>query len=272
MSRATPLIAGVLVVLLAGCATAVTDQPTSPPGASDLLSSGRAPDSPSPSPSLVSAGSPVIASPSPSTPPAPTDVAAKSAGPGKPGTMFTVHLTWAGAAATDRYRIYKTYTGETRDPRCVFNKELSGGPLVETQPGATGVEVELDSAETGAGTRCLYVVAVSAAGESAPMLAWSSSATSPSPSATTGVTGCATLSYDYAADARGSKANPTRLAIRALTGLRPTDVLARADVSDGGAVLVVRDDQQIGRLEYVRDPDGGWLLVRATLCGGLAAR
>jgi hypothetical protein len=47
--------------------------------------------------------------------------------------------------------------------------------LAETQPGATSVEVQLHAAETGAGTRCLYVVAANAAGESSPVLAWDSS-------------------------------------------------------------------------------------------------
>jgi len=89
--------------------------------------------------------------------------------------MFTVHLSWAGGQATDGYRVYKYETGEVPNPQCVFDKELSGGPLVEAQPGTTSVDVKLDSAVTGAGTRCLYIVAVNAAGESSPILAWRSS-------------------------------------------------------------------------------------------------
>jgi hypothetical protein len=93
--------------------------------------------------------------------------------------MITFQLTWTGAAATNAYRIYRYSTGEVPNPTCVFNEELGWGPLAEmlaeTQPGATSVEVQLHAAETGAGTRCLYVVAVNAAGESSPVLAWDSS-------------------------------------------------------------------------------------------------
>jgi hypothetical protein len=93
--------------------------------------------------------------------------------------MITVRLSWTGAAATDTYRVYKHSTGEVPNPTCVLNAELSAEPLAEllgeTQPGATGVEVKVHAAETGAGTRCLYVVAVNAAGESSPVLAWDSS-------------------------------------------------------------------------------------------------
>jgi hypothetical protein len=88
--------------------------------------------------------------------------------------MFTVQLTWDGGAATAAHRIYMYDTGEVPNATCVFDTAWGGGPLVETQPGATSVDVELDSAVTGSGTRCLYIVAVNAAGESSPVLAWSS--------------------------------------------------------------------------------------------------
>jgi hypothetical protein len=89
--------------------------------------------------------------------------------------MITVKITWAGATPTDTYRIYQYQTGEVPNPECVFSKELGGGPLAETPPGATSAEVKLDAAVTGAGTRCLYVVAANAAGESSPVLGWRSS-------------------------------------------------------------------------------------------------
>ena len=73
----------------------------------------------------------------------------------------------------DAYRIYKYETGEGLGyGKCVFDKAMAG-LLIETQPGATSADVSLDSAVTGAGVRCLYVVALNAAGESSPMLAWS---------------------------------------------------------------------------------------------------
>jgi hypothetical protein len=57
---------------------------------------------------------------------------------------------------------------------CVFDKTIAGPPL-ETEPGAARADVSLDSAVSGAGVRCLYIVALNATGESAPTLAWQSS-------------------------------------------------------------------------------------------------
>jgi hypothetical protein len=89
--------------------------------------------------------------------------------------MFKVHLTWTQAAPMDAYRVYKYETGEGPGyGRCVFDKAMAG-LLTETQPGATSADVSLDSAVSGAGVRCLYVVALNAAGESSPILAWRSS-------------------------------------------------------------------------------------------------
>jgi hypothetical protein len=91
--------------------------------------------------------------------------------------MFNVHLTWTQAAPMDAYRIYKYETGEGPGyGKCVFDKAMATlGLLTETQPGATSADVSLDSAVTGAGVRCLFVVALNAAGESSPLLAWRSS-------------------------------------------------------------------------------------------------
>jgi hypothetical protein len=169
MPRLTPLVMGVLVVLLAGCAGAATGGPTAPASVSSTSSPSHVPDSSSPPPSQAATATPG-SSPSP-----PTGVAATSKGPGKPGTMFKVQLTWAQAAPTDAYRIYKYETGEGPGyGKCVFDKAMAG-LLMETQPGATSADVSLDSAVTGAGVRCLYVVALNAEGESSPTLAWRSS-------------------------------------------------------------------------------------------------
>ena len=185
MPRLAPLVMGVLVVLLAGCATAAIDLPTAPasvsatsspspePGSSSLSPSQAptaAPDSPSPSPSQAATAAPD------SLPSPPTHVTATSNGPGNPGTMFKVHLTWTQAAPTDSYRIYEYQTGAGPGyGKCVFDKAMAG-LLMETQPGATSADVSLDSAVTGAGVRCLYVLALNPAGESAPTLAWRSEA------------------------------------------------------------------------------------------------
>ena len=89
--------------------------------------------------------------------------------------MFKVSLTWTRAAPMDAYRIYNYRTGEGPGfGKCVFDN-ATADLLAVTQPGATSADVSLDSAETGAGVRCLYVVALNAAGESSPTLAWRSS-------------------------------------------------------------------------------------------------
>ena len=169
MPRLMPLVMGVLALLLAGCASAVIDQPAATASVSAPLSTSSEPGSSSLSPSQAATAAPD------SLPSPPTDVTARSNGPGKPGTMFTVHLTWTQAAPMDAYRIYKYETGEGPGyGKCVFDKAMAG-LLTETQPGATSADVSLDSAVTGAGVRCLYVVALNAAGESAPTLAWRSS-------------------------------------------------------------------------------------------------
>lgn len=178
MKHRWPLITWVLVILLAGCSSAAPERATIPASVPATSSASAEPDTPSPSPSQVPTRAPNSPSPSVAPPSAPAGVTAKSAGGEKPGTMITVRITWAGATATDTYRIYVYRTGEVPNPECVFNAEQVGGllaSLAETQPGATSAKVKLDAAETGAGTRCLYIVAVNAAGESSPVLAWRSS-------------------------------------------------------------------------------------------------
>ncbi len=167
MPRLTPLVMGVLVVLLAGCAPAAIDKPTATASVSATSTPSSEPDSPSLAPSQAATAAPD------SLPSPPTDVTATSDGPGKPGTMFTVKVTWAQAAPTDSHRIYEYQTGEGPGyGTCLFDT-AKVSPLAETLSGATSAEVSLDSAVTGAGVRCLYVVALNAAGESSPMLAWS---------------------------------------------------------------------------------------------------
>jgi hypothetical protein len=180
MPRLTPLVTTVLAVILAGCATAAVDQPTAPASVSadssassefdgPSLTPPAAAVSPAPSPSQAATAAPD------SLPLPPTDLTARSNDPGKPGTMIKVHVAWTPAAPTDAYRIYQYQTGEGPGyGKCVFDKALAG-LLMETQSGATSADVALDSAVTGAGVRCLYVVSLNAAGESSPLLAWRSS-------------------------------------------------------------------------------------------------
>ena len=168
MPRLTPLVMGVLVVLIAGCASAAIDRPTATASVSATSSPSSDPGSSLVPPSQAATAAPV------SPPSPPTDVTGRSNGPGKPGTTFTAHLTWIQSAPTDAYRIYKYETGEGPGyGKCVLDKAIAV-LLVETQPGATSADVSLDSAVTGAGVRCLYVVAMNAAGESSPTLAWRS--------------------------------------------------------------------------------------------------
>lgn len=90
-------------------------------------------------------------------------------------------------------------------------------------------------------------------------------ASSPSPAPGECVTGPQVL---FPADARGSKGDPIELARATLHGLLPTDTLGRIDL-EGVVVQVFRDGRRIGRLHYLRDPDGGWILAEVLLCEGL---
>ena len=166
MPRLTPLVTAVLAITLAGCATAAIDQPTAA-SVSATSSPSSEPNSPSPSPSQATPTATPDSLPSP-----PTDVTARSEGSGELGTMFTVHLSWTPAGVEDAYRIYIYRTG-TGPELCVLDR-ATAVLLTETQPGAMSADVSLHEAETGGGERCLYVVAVNAAGESSPTLAWQS--------------------------------------------------------------------------------------------------
>jgi hypothetical protein len=84
---------------------------------------------------------------------------------------------------------------------------------------------------------------------------------------------CVSASYDFAADARGAKGDPLSIARAALMGLQPGDTVELDAGTDSEAfVMVNRDRAEIGRLYLFRDPEGGWLLGRATLCAGLRVR
>ena len=80
MPRLTPHVMGVLVVLLAGCASEAIGEPTAPASVFVTSSPSHGPDSPSPSPSQAATPD-SLQSP-------PTDITGSSKGPGKPGTMF----------------------------------------------------------------------------------------------------------------------------------------------------------------------------------------
>lgn len=94
---------------------------------------------------------------------------------------------------------------------------------------------------------------------------------SPSPSPSEDVGGCVNASVDFAPDARGPKGDPIDLAKAALSGLRGTDILTRVAGLDSTSaqIVITRDGQEIGRVQFDQDPDGGWLLGQAVLCGGL---
>ncbi len=77
-------------------------------------------------------------------------------------------------------------------------------------------------------------------------------------------------SIDYAPDARGQKGEPIDLTKAALSGLREADTLTRVGGSGTAPqVVITRDGQEIGRVQFAQDAHGGWLLGQATLCGGL---
>ena len=93
----------------------------------------------------------------------------------------------------------------------------------------------------------------------------------PSPSPSAGGGGCVSASVDVAPDARGSKGDPIGLAKAALSGLKETDILTRVAGSDSASaqIVITRGGQEIGRVQLDQDPDGGWLIGQAVLCGGL---
>ena len=91
-----------------------------------------------------------------------------------------------------------------------------------------------------------------------------------SPSSSPVEAGCVALTNSFTEDARGPKGDPVELARAVLSGLRPTDRLTRLDEAGGGTrVVITRDKQELGGVHFFRDPDGGWLLDGADLCGGL---
>ena len=74
---------------------------------------------------------------------------------------------------------------------------------------------------------------------------------------------------DYAPGARGTLGNVLDVARRALTGLRPGDLIERAGypaATGAAAVRVVRRGQVIAVLGYDRDAHGGWLLGGTQAC------
>lgn len=81
---------------------------------------------------------------------------------------------------------------------------------------------------------------------------------------------CASINATPAMGAAGAKGDPVALARMALAGLRAGDVVERAGYPvDTGTVRVVRGGVVIGRLTYLADGQGGWLLVSSTMCRGL---
>lgn len=81
---------------------------------------------------------------------------------------------------------------------------------------------------------------------------------------------CVSMSATPAMGATGAKGDPVALARIALADLRPGDVVERGGYPvDTGTVRVVRDGVVVGRLTYVADGQGGWLLLSSTMCQGL---
>ena len=81
---------------------------------------------------------------------------------------------------------------------------------------------------------------------------------------------CLSMNATPAMGATGAKGDPVALARIALTDLRPGDVVERGGYPvDTGTVRVVRGGVVIGRLTYVADGQGGWLLLSSTMCQGL---
>ena len=95
----------------------------------------------------------------------------------------------------------------------------------------------------------------------------------PQAPASSGVSDCVSLNYNYGPDARGRAGDLVSLARTAIAGLQAGDVVELDEPSDVGSgvrgVRVVRADEVIGTVVYFPDQHGGWLLVSGALCGGL---
>lgn len=96
-------------------------------------------------------------------------------------------------------------------------------------------------------------------------------ATSEGGPATTKPLSCVSGDNMWTEDAQGKQGDLLAIARDALTDLQPGDVV-EPGVDDAGltSIRIVRGDQEIGRLRFDRDPDGGWLLSDWYVCAGLA--
>jgi hypothetical protein len=120
----------------------------------------------------------------------------------------------------------------------------------------------------------LVLVGCTSAGGSslgAPSSAPSSLPAVVSPSASTQASAgdCVSRTDDFTADARGPRGDPVELARASLSGLGPKDDLSAKVDETGTVVSVARDGTEIGRVHFLRDADGGWLLDTAVLCADL---
>jgi hypothetical protein len=109
--------------------------------------------------------------------------------------------------------------------------------------------------------------APSSAPSSLPAVVSPSASPAASPQASAG--DCVSQTADYPADASGLRGDPVELARASLSGLDPNDDLSAKADETGTVVSVARDGTAIGRVHFVQDADGGWLLDTAVLCADL---
>jgi hypothetical protein len=75
------------------------------------------------------------------------------------------NLTWTyGSAPGTHFRIYRIWIGEDPAATCATS-ETQAAVVLETEPGTTNAHL-FDEVSVGGGPLCLWVTAVSAAGES----------------------------------------------------------------------------------------------------------
>ena len=85
--------------------------------------------------------------------------------------------------------------------------------------------------------------------------------------------GCVSGDNLFTADPRGETGDPVDLARAAIGGIRIGNSVALDGQGEGVArVLVVRGGEQIGFVQFDRDPAGGWLLSQWSLCAGLTVK
>jgi hypothetical protein len=170
------------LLMAAGCSTSATplagsDAKTTP--ATEAQSASPTEETPTVAdlPSDSAVPTPVPTTPPPPAPP--TDFTATSRDGTVPcpspdietgDTCMEIDLSWTSTSPGSWFRIYASWTGE--GPFTCTDPEMldQAKPILETDPDVSGASL-FNAVATGGGAECLWITAVSDAGESSPVAA-----------------------------------------------------------------------------------------------------